>query len=177
MEKKKKLCFSCFSAGAIVPAGLMVGVSFLDCSHSALAVGLLTMGVAMTGCLYGAGLFINFSDLSPRHAGVLYGISNTIATIPGFVAPIVIGMITHDVSYVWRGTSVACLVYLPNSIKEDNAFSFYSQFAEKQNTQRHTAWFTYQIPLKKTMLSHFIHSLLKNKTHRDILLGLPTKFH
>ncbi|XP_076461250.1 putative transporter slc-17.2 [Babylonia areolata] len=89
--------------GSVVPACLLVGVGFLDCSHSVAAVALLSMGVAMTGCLYGAGLYINFSDLSPRHAGVLYGISNTIATVPGFVAPIVIGVITHDQSQEsWR---------------------------------------------------------------------------
>ncbi|KAL8600599.1 hypothetical protein ACOMHN_062470 [Nucella lapillus] len=82
--------------GSVVPACLLVGVGFLDCAHSTGAVTLLTLGVAMTGCLYGAGLYINFSDLSPRHAGVLYGISNTIATIPGFVAPIVIGFITQN---------------------------------------------------------------------------------
>ncbi|KAK7111022.1 uncharacterized transporter slc-17.2-like [Littorina saxatilis] len=100
--------------GSVVPAGLLIGVAFLDCSHSAVAVALLTMGVAMTGCLYGAGLYINFADLSPRHAGVLYGISNTIATIPGFVAPIVIGIITHDQTQEsWRWVFfLASLIYV-----------------------------------------------------------------
>lgn len=93
--------------GTLLPASLLVGVGFLDCSHSTLAVTLLTLGVAMTGCLHGAGLHISFADLSPRHAGVLYGFSNTIATIPGFVAPIIIGFITRNVStssrkYQWR---------------------------------------------------------------------------
>ena len=91
--------------GSVVPAGLLVGVAFLDCSHAPVAVAVLTMGVAMTGCLYGAGLYINFADLSPRHAGVLYGISNTLATVPGFVAPIVIGVITHNVSHLSSVTS------------------------------------------------------------------------
>ena len=96
--------------GSVVPAGLLVGVAFLDCSHASVAVAVLTMGVAMTGCLYGAGLYINFADLSPRHAGVLYGISNTLATVPGFVAPIVIGVITHNVSHLSSVTS-----WLPRS--------------------------------------------------------------
>jgi len=33
-----------------------------------------------------------------RHAGVLFGISNTIGTIPGFLAPTLAGLITPNVS-------------------------------------------------------------------------------
>ena len=33
-----------------------------------------------------------------RHAGVLFGISNTVATIPGFLAPTVAGLLTPNVS-------------------------------------------------------------------------------
>ena len=33
-----------------------------------------------------------------RHAGVLFGITNTLATIPGMVAPIVAGLLTPNVS-------------------------------------------------------------------------------
>ena len=35
-----------------------------------------------------------------RHAGVLFGISNTVATIPGMLAPTVAGLLTPNVSYL-----------------------------------------------------------------------------
>ena len=34
-----------------------------------------------------------------RYAGILYGITNTMATIPGMVAPVVAGLLTPDVSW------------------------------------------------------------------------------
>ncbi|KAK7500790.1 hypothetical protein BaRGS_00008034 [Batillaria attramentaria] len=57
----------------------------------------------------------------PRHAGVLYGISNTMATVPGFVAPIVIGVITQNQTQEeWRWVFflaafifiIGCVVFL-----------------------------------------------------------------
>lgn len=35
-----------------------------------------------------------------RHAGILFGISNTVATIPGMLAPTVVGLITPGVSKI-----------------------------------------------------------------------------
>jgi len=34
-----------------------------------------------------------------RHAGILMGISNTVGTIPGMLAPTVAGLLTPNVSY------------------------------------------------------------------------------
>ena len=39
---------------------------------------------------------INFGELSPNYAGTLMGISNGVATICGFVGPMVAGYITND---------------------------------------------------------------------------------
>lgn len=36
--------------------------------------------------------------LTYRHAGVLFGITNTAATIPGMIAPLVVGALTPNVS-------------------------------------------------------------------------------
>ncbi|XP_025085593.1 sialin-like isoform X1 [Pomacea canaliculata] len=84
------------SMGLMLPAVLVLGVGFMDC-HSALwGVVLLTVGVAMSGCQYGSGFIINPGDIAPRYAGIIFGISNTFATIPGFLAPTAIGYITSD---------------------------------------------------------------------------------
>ena len=59
---------------------------------------LVTVAVALLGCVYGAGYVVNHADIAPKYASLLFGISNTTATIPGFLAPSVIGIITKDVS-------------------------------------------------------------------------------
>ena len=39
---------------------------------------------------------MNHADLSPNYSGFLMSITNTIASIPGFVAPLLTGIITED---------------------------------------------------------------------------------
>ena len=58
---------------------------------------MLTIGVALTGTQF-CGFVVNHVDIAPRYAGVLFGISNSIAAMCGFFAPYVVGLITKDVS-------------------------------------------------------------------------------
>jgi hypothetical protein len=37
------------------------------------------------------------NDMAPAYAGIVYGISNTFATIPGIVSPYVVGTLTEKV--------------------------------------------------------------------------------
>lgn len=46
------------------------------------------------GFVNSAGYGVNVNDIAGQYAGVLYGISNTFATIPGIVAPYVVGILT-----------------------------------------------------------------------------------
>jgi len=57
-----------------------------------LSVSVGTVGFAV------AGFTINHLDVAPKYAGILMGISNTVATIPGFVGPQVAKMIAIKVS-------------------------------------------------------------------------------
>ena len=43
-----------------------------------------------------SGYVVNIGDLSPNYAGTLMGISNTVANIPGFLAPLVNGIIIGE---------------------------------------------------------------------------------
>ena len=52
---------------------------------------------ALSGFQY-SGVMVNHVDIAPQYAGVLFGISNTAATLPGIAAPYVIGVITSNVS-------------------------------------------------------------------------------
>lgn len=47
-----------------------------------------------------AGFNINHIDLAPRYAGILMGITNLVATIPGIVAPLVAKVIAKEVCHI-----------------------------------------------------------------------------
>ena len=66
------------------------------------AVVFLTISVGSTG-LAMSGFNINHIDIAPKYAGVLMGMSNTFATIPGMVGPAIAKAIAAEVSVfmVW----------------------------------------------------------------------------
>jgi len=92
------LCTGSFGASA-----LLIGLSFLDCTQTALAVTLLTIAVSVSGCVF-SGYLVNHMDIAPQYAGTLMGISNGIAASSGFIAPYIASILTTDVSL-----SVVCL--------------------------------------------------------------------
>merc|ERR1711962_1410580 len=82
---------------AIGAYGPMIGLCIMclvDCD-STLAMVVLCFAVGMNGAIY-CGYMSSTQDLAPNYAGTLMGITNTLATIPGFAAPAVVGAITQD---------------------------------------------------------------------------------
>jgi len=81
---------------------------------AAVAVTLVTISLAGTGL--GAGAFaVNHLDVAPRYAGILMGLSNTFATIPGIVGVAATGFIlqtTHSFSAAFYLTTVIYLIGL-----------------------------------------------------------------
>lgn len=41
---------------------------------------------------------INANDIAGNYAGIAFGLSNTIAIIPGIIAPYIVGLLTPHVS-------------------------------------------------------------------------------
>lgn len=74
--------FMLLAAFLLTPAGAVV------CLSIAVGIG----GFAL------AGFFVNHLDIAPQHAGVLMGISNTVATLPGIISPLVTGFIVQNES-------------------------------------------------------------------------------
>ncbi len=60
------------------------------------SVSLLTVSVGFCG-LAMAGFNLNHIDIAPQYAGVLMGITNFAATIPGIIGPLVAKTIAHKV--------------------------------------------------------------------------------
>jgi hypothetical protein len=46
----------------------------------------------------GGGYMLVANDIAPAYAGIVFGVSNTFATIPGIVSPYVVGALTEKVS-------------------------------------------------------------------------------
>jgi len=85
----------------------------MTCSWKYLAVILLTLGVAIrylirfsisnstilfsSGCCFGGGFSLVANDIAPAYAGLIFGISNTFATIPGILSPYIVGALTEKV--------------------------------------------------------------------------------
>jgi len=88
--------------GAFLPPAVML-VLCSYCSNGTLVVFFLIMAVALQG-LNASGFGANFLDVAPSNAGVLYGISNTLATLSGIIAPTLIGHILGEEAGItqWR---------------------------------------------------------------------------
>ena len=87
-------------AGEVGASISLIALSFLTCSHSTLAVAILTVGVTLSGSAY-TGFLVNHMDLAPRYAGTLLGLTNSVGASAGFVAPYVAAVLTTNVSFFW----------------------------------------------------------------------------
>ena len=77
----------------------MVSTSYVGCDDTTLAVVLFSLALGMSA-LNTSSYNVNHLDIAPRYAGVLMGITNSAATIPGMVGPYVVGYLTNnEVSY------------------------------------------------------------------------------
>ena len=71
---------------------------FVDSSNKYGALGLLCVGVGFIGMCTGAGYIININEVGGIYSGILFGISNTFGTLPGIIAPYIVGVLTPDVN-------------------------------------------------------------------------------
>jgi ACS family sodium-dependent inorganic phosphate cotransporter-like MFS transporter 5 len=84
------------SPGLLGAALALVALSFVDCTNPGAAIAFLCLGVAISGCAY-SGFLVNHMDIAPQFAGTLFGLTNCIAAITGFVAPYIASALTTKV--------------------------------------------------------------------------------
>lgn len=96
------------ATGLIGSSVCMIITGYISCKDRYMAVILLTLGSGFSG-LCQAGVFSNHVDFAPKYAGVIYGITNMAATIPGLIAPIVAGILTSNgTQEEWREVFFVC---------------------------------------------------------------------
>ncbi|CAG2193628.1 SLC17A5 [Mytilus edulis] len=81
------------------PASMLIGLGYVDCSQTALAIVLVILAVSSAGFQY-SGWVVNHIDIAPSYAGILLGISNSLASTTGIISPIIVGAITEKVSFL-----------------------------------------------------------------------------
>ncbi|XP_054018461.1 sialin [Dryobates pubescens] len=85
----------CFTLiGMIGPAAFLVAAGFTGCNYE-LAVVFVTISTTLGGFCT-SGYSINHLDIAPSYAGILLGITNSFATIPGMVGPVIAKNLTHN---------------------------------------------------------------------------------
>ncbi|KAM3606871.1 uncharacterized protein V6R79_024905 [Siganus canaliculatus] len=87
--------------GMIGPAVFLVAAGYIGCNY-VLAVTFLTLSSSLGG-VSASGFNINHLDIAPSYAGILLGITNTFATIPGMVGPVIARELTkHNTIEEWQ---------------------------------------------------------------------------
>jgi ACS family sodium-dependent inorganic phosphate cotransporter-like MFS transporter 5 len=89
------LCLNLFISAFLVPACLLISVSYVGSDGKVLAVVLISALLGFSS-LISSGYTVNQLDIAPRYVGIITGLGNTIGTIPGIVAPFVVGWLTND---------------------------------------------------------------------------------
>ena len=82
--------------GSVTPALFLIAIGFLGCNR-VLIVTVVIIAVGASS-LSVSGFAVNHLDLAPAYAGTLMGLTNTLATVPGFVGPQVVGVLTYNQS-------------------------------------------------------------------------------
>ena len=84
------------AVGLLIPGVLLIAIGFLGCDRILIVLTVI-MSIGFVG-LAVSGYGVNHLDLAPKYAGTLMGLTNTLAAIPGFLAPQVVGALTYQQS-------------------------------------------------------------------------------
>ncbi|CAF1039673.1 unnamed protein product [Rotaria sordida] len=124
----------------------LVLVGYIGCNHT-LAVVSIILAIAFMG-FQNSGSIISYLDIANNYAGTLCGITNTLATIPGFVGPTFVGWITNKNQTIkaWRiifnvssGIGlVGCLVYCLLFNGEEQAWNRLDQTQATKSAHKRT---------------------------------------
>ena len=95
--------------GMLGPALALGALATVD--DAVTAVVLLSISLGLASFAF-AGVGCNHLDISPRHAGVIFGISNTGATVPGIVGVVVTGVLVDQTGTYASAFYLTAGVYL-----------------------------------------------------------------
>ena len=83
--------------GMLVPASCMLSLNFLDGNNVIGFIILLTLCMSGHHFAGTGGYYLSHSDLAGPFSGTLFGITNTMAQIPGFANALIVAYLTPNV--------------------------------------------------------------------------------
>ena len=98
IASKTNLRKSFNSLGFFVPAICTFGLHILCEKDVNGAIALITVTMSFLQFAHMGGFFLSHNDLVGQHAGLVFGITNTLAQIPGFVTSLLVAYLTPNVS-------------------------------------------------------------------------------
>ncbi|KAK7494956.1 hypothetical protein BaRGS_00013835 [Batillaria attramentaria] len=84
-----------YAIAFVIPAAVLVAISFLDCTQAGAVVALLVIAVGTQGFALSV-ILSNFYDIAQRYAVSVQTVSTTIASSAGMITPIVVAELTKD---------------------------------------------------------------------------------
>ena len=81
------------TAGQLIPATFLIAVGFLGCNRILIVLAIIIASSSASLAVSGFG--VNNLDLAPNYAGTLYGLTNTLGSVAGFLGPEVVGVLTY----------------------------------------------------------------------------------
>merc|ERR1719239_1217936 len=102
------------SIAFLLPALTFIGLAILPCTEKVGHVALLAVGMAVPELAITGGFYFSHSEVGGPHSGVLFGITNTFAQIPGFLTPLLVSFMTQGgtLDEWYRVFQVAGAVYI-----------------------------------------------------------------
>ena len=93
------LCKVYNSLGSILPAVFLCSFSLVPQADRAAQLAMLTLTVASAQLSFTGGFYVAMSDFAGPFTGVVFGLSNTAAQIPGFLNPTIIALLAPNVRW------------------------------------------------------------------------------
>lgn len=82
--------------GSIPVAACLIGLAYVGKSQTSLAIILLAVSQAFYGIAFGSGYIVVPNDIAGPHAGLAFGIANTVGSIPGLITPYLTAFMTKN---------------------------------------------------------------------------------
>ena len=102
------------SVGFFCPALAFIGIRLLPCEYKVGHVVLISLGMALHQLAISGGFYFSHAEVAGPYSGVLFGITNTMAQIPGFLTPVIVSSMTGSgqMSEWYQVFTIAGLIYI-----------------------------------------------------------------
>ena len=147
------------SIGFFCPALAFIGIQFLPCHYKVGHVVLISLGMALHQFAISGGFYFSHAEVAGPYSGVLFGITNTMAQIPGFLTPVIVSSMTGsgEMSEWYQVFTIAGLIYIAGGL----AYILLG-------TSQAQSWASHQHKLRETQPGHHCDPLINRENSHSV---------